>query len=419
MESFEENLLLVAASILTIGLLLKKKRNTRKNKRSCWVNPYLWQRNLKGRFAEDFDDLRAWKSEFAQNFHMEEKQFQELFQRVKHRLEPKRCTRPDGISAKQRFAYTLEYLAGGPFFERYAASNYRFSKATSCIIIKDTCQIIYEELAKTEFMSYTKENWLTVADGFRNKWNMPNCLGSLDGKHVRIKCPANAGSLYYNYKRYHSIILMAASDANYRFTFIDVGSPGADGDVNVFSRTEFGKQILEDTSFLDLPQDAPINGADLSYFFIADDAFPLSHRIMKPYGTANALTNDQRIFNYRLSRARRTVENAFGIMTMRWGCLRSEFLCAPDKVKVIVAACCALHNFLLSRDAAYGRTADRYDKDGQLIEGEWRMLQQFDQIDGQRRGRPNESGSFIRRKLTEYFNNIDILPFQYTRANCI
>lgn len=166
--------------------------------------------------------MRAWNKEFAQNFHMEQEQFEELFQKVKHRLEPKRCTRPDGISAKHRLAYTLEwveafktkvvtlrlellnstfrYLAGGPFFESYAASNYRISKASSCDIIKETCQIIYEELAKTEFMAYSSENWLAVADEFKKKWNMPNCLGSLDGKHVRIKCPANAGSLYYNYK---------------------------------------------------------------------------------------------------------------------------------------------------------------------------------------------------------------------------
>lgn len=63
--------------------------------------------------------------------------------------------------------------------------------------------------------------------------------------------------------------------------------------------------------------------------------------------------------------------------------------------------------------------ADRYDKEGQHIAGEWRSLQQLDQINGQKRGRPNESGSFIRRKLTDHFNNVDILPFQYERAHCI
>lgn len=96
--------------------------------------------------------------------------------------------------------YNLRYLSGGPFFERYSASNYRISQSSSNKIIRETCQIIYEELSQTEFMKFTKENWLNVANDFFDKWNMPNCLGAIDGKHIKIKCPPHAGSLYYNYK---------------------------------------------------------------------------------------------------------------------------------------------------------------------------------------------------------------------------
>lgn len=52
--------------------------------------------------------MRQWTPEFTANFHMEEKHFEELFRRMRHRLEPKRHTRHDGISSKQRLAYTLE-----------------------------------------------------------------------------------------------------------------------------------------------------------------------------------------------------------------------------------------------------------------------------------------------------------------------
>lgn len=55
------------------------------------------------------------------------------------------------------------------------------------------------------------------------KWQMPNCLGSFDGKHIPIVKPANASSDFFNFKRFHSIILMAVADASYKFISIDVG----------------------------------------------------------------------------------------------------------------------------------------------------------------------------------------------------
>lgn len=87
---------------------------------------------------------------------------------------------------------------------------------------------------------------------------------------------------------------MAACDADYRFIYVDIGAPGADGDTNVFAQSKFGADILQNNDALQLPEDSVINGERTPFFFIADDAFPLSARIMKPYG--GALTNEQKIF---------------------------------------------------------------------------------------------------------------------------
>lgn len=50
--------------------------------------------------------------------------------------------------------------------------------------------------------------------------------GAIDGKHIVIQAHANGGSLYYNYKGTHSVVLMAVVDAMYHFILIDIGIKG-------------------------------------------------------------------------------------------------------------------------------------------------------------------------------------------------
>lgn len=69
----------------------------------------------------------------------------------------------------------------------------------------------------------TKDEWRRIAEGFEKFTNFPNCIGAIDGKHIRIMKPIESGSLYYNYKHFYSTVLVALCDANYCFIFVDIG----------------------------------------------------------------------------------------------------------------------------------------------------------------------------------------------------
>ncbi|KAI8432610.1 hypothetical protein MSG28_013596 [Choristoneura fumiferana] len=155
----------------------------------------------------------------------------------------------------------------------------------------------------------TVNDWLNISEGFYNRTNFPNCLGAVDGKHIRLEKPNGAGSEFYNYKQYNSIVLMAVVDSNYTFTMIDVGAYGSGSDSTIFKRTNFAKKSEADS--LNIPQSRCLpndtNGPDMPFVLVGDEAFALSKHVMRPYPRKN-LSVKQRVFNYRLSRARRMVE---------------------------------------------------------------------------------------------------------------
>ena len=158
-----------------------------------------------------------------------------------------------------------------------------------------------------------------------------------------MQCPKKGGSKYFNYKGYHSIVLLALVDANYKLLYVDVGASGGGSDAGIFAVTPLHTYLEDGT--LSLPPPTPLPGGDrpVSYFIVDDDAFPLRTWLMKAF-PHRGLTRQQRIYNYRLSRARRIVENAFGLLTNRWRCLLSAIAITPKRIESVVIECCILHS---------------------------------------------------------------------------
>lgn len=169
----------------------------------------------------------------------------------------------------------------------------------------------------------------------------------ITGKHITIQAPPNSGTQYYNYKKQFSIVLLGICDAEYQFTYFNVGGFGSESDGGIFRNSSIGQQL--ENSELDLPVPEQIYGSnfDVPYVFLGDAAFPLRPYLMTPFGGRN-LDPEQIFHNRELSRGRCRIENAFGVLAGRWQVLLKSMKLHPKNVDKIVLACVILHNYVLS-----------------------------------------------------------------------
>lgn len=267
----------------------------------------------------------------------------------------------------------------------------------------------------------TDEEWKETAHLFETQWQFNNCVGCMDGKHIVIQKPPGSGSLYFNYKSTFSVVLFAVVNANYEFMYVHTGSNGSQSDGGILKNTSFYEKLINNE--LHLPESYLLPGTDMSvpYVFLGDSAFALEKHIMKPFPERN-ISRDQTIFNYRLCRARRIVENAFGILASRFRVFRQPINLHLKNIDSVVLASCALHNFLRKRSKTYvtPTCVDREDLDRcSLNTGTWR--QATTQLTPLQRNiqRPSSDGKQIRNTLTQYFNGEGRVSFQDRMANVI
>lgn len=270
----------------------------------------------------------------------------------------------------------------------------------------------------------TNEEWKRESDDFNTIWNFPHCIGSIDGKHVAIKKPPGTGSFYFNYKKHFSIVLMAVVNARYEFMMVDAGINGRVSDGGVISHTAFGNMMEQGD--LRIPAAEPLHEEDtidVPYFFVADDAFAMTENLLKPHSALgnNALELGKRIFNYRLSRARRVVENVFGILVARFGVFQRPMMLSPEKATIVTLTCCYLHNFLRKKSRGYmvhGSVDWEDDLNHEVHAGEWRASQtDLARLRPTFNRNMTEKSKFVRETLQRYFCSRGSVPWQLERIS--
>ena len=351
------------------------------HKRRMWVRKIFQSRSTKGEYHSLVAEMRLGDQEsFYRYFHMTPQRFSYLLGLVGPSITRQDTRLRLAIPPDDRLAITLHYLVTGDSIQSISFS-YRVGHSTVSGIIDSTCDALWKVLLP-EYMTRpsTPVEWKWVSQGFEQRWNFPHCVGALDGKHVVMQAPARSGSTFYNYKGTHSIVLMAMCDSHYCFTLVDIGDAGRHSDGGVFSNSAFGQAM--DEGKLSIPCTDEVSGiaSPIPYFFVGDAAFPLKTYMLRPYPGRN-LPESKWIFNYRLSRAPRTIENTFSIMTTIFRIFRRPMIANPDKVTRITKAVCCLHNYLKVSEASNAPSnrpycppgyIDHEDAEGNTISGDWR-----------------------------------------------
>ena len=210
---------------------------------------------------------------------------------------------------------------------------------------------------------------------------------------------------------------------------MDVGGSGRRDDGNVYHRSVFGR-MLQDKK-LNIPPPCKAEGvdSDMPFFFIGDAAFEKCQNLLNPF-RGTTVPPPERIFNYRLSRARQTIEDTFGLL------FQSSLDCSVTYSKYITLACCVLHNLHLMDEDSVSPLRKRLqpelyqdyiNHDGKMVRGRWKNENEEAErkffarlLDDLERSKEKclteeKTREEIRELLLDYFIE-NPLPWQWKRA---
>lgn len=298
-----------------------------------------WAKRRSQSFFEEC--INSWNAdEWKRNFRVSRATFQFLCLELTPCLQRSSVVRKS-LSVEKRVAITLWRL-GTNIEYRSLSHLFGVGLSTVCVAVSDVCSAIVEHLASRYIAIPAGERLKLVVDGFMSKWGVPQCVGAIDSTHIPIIAPKDSPLDYYNRKGYHSVVLQALVDHEYKFLDIYVGWPGSVHDARVLVNSGLYSKC-DRGSF---PPNWPkvINGTSIPLFIIGDPAYPLTSWLIKPFSDCGRLTTKQQGFNYHVSRARCVVENAFGRLKGRWRSLMKRNDTDIRFLPTLATACCVLHN---------------------------------------------------------------------------
>ena len=246
-----------------VALLLDDEEETVvKRKRTVWVRPWMTRTETDGAFYTIFRELKEEDSEgFRGYLRLDTNTFDKLVNLLttslaKNDTVMRKCIKPEEMCC-------LRYFASGESFHSLEY-QFRISRKAITYIVEEVALAIIKVLGQTYLQTpKTSGEWLKISEKFKKRWNFPNGIGGVDGKHIVLQQPRNSGSHYRNYKGTYSIISIAMVGSEYGFLFADVGVNGRNSDGGNWSQSTLRKGLEEKT--LNLPIATQIHALEMTH----------------------------------------------------------------------------------------------------------------------------------------------------------
>ncbi|XP_056384055.1 uncharacterized protein LOC130277410 [Hyla sarda] len=197
----------------------------RHHHRRYWFHAITAAQMTHGVHSTWYVELRQHPEKFSGYLRMTVQTFDDLLQRISEKIHRQDTHLRRSISSDEHLIVSLSFrfLASG---ESFSSLYFQFRLGVSTIsgIVRTTCDCLWDCLLADFLPQPSAEHWLGIAEKLQEVTQFPNCVGAIDGKHIRIQKPAHTGSEYYNYKKFFSTILLAIADAQYKLIAVDIGS---------------------------------------------------------------------------------------------------------------------------------------------------------------------------------------------------
>ena len=149
------------------------------------------------------------------------------------------------VSVETQVAATLYYLADEGRM-RKVTSSFGLGRTTVSKVIRRVTSVISEKLgAKYIVLPKTKQEVEEHARNFYNRYGFPQCIGAIDGTHIKIKRPVDNPTDYVNRKGNFTLNCQGTVGYNYCFIDVLIKWPGSVHDARVFANSALNEMFRD------------------------------------------------------------------------------------------------------------------------------------------------------------------------------